>query len=1038
MKPVLSTSAALLLILGLGAAKTLLAQAPTYVRYTTADGLPTNYVYGVIEDEEGTIWAYTENGLAKFDGYSFQHYSTADGLPGNDITWALPDPEGRIWLYTYQNRPAYLWKDSIVIAHDQQAVLHGFSYDGRPIYRFQGEQYWFYNNGWISLRNRRLSADEFERFGQDWNLIRKVPADQPLDEFTFNSGHWYTQHRDSFFIWHTGDSPLKREPTSDSTFIYRQIDSLHWKTDKEWVTRYCGRKPWHFQRVPGHPSKWLVQGWKGTDEFLLLDLEKKEVKQIRLSDYKFFPEHYSGLRINAFSWWIISDAGNIEFDYEGRVLRRLTWTETERDWSLLTTYTDREGNIWQGTRNGGLLMIPVAYQGVQRRILPDSEISSIERLLRTPDNRTLAVASSGEVYEVRKDTIITLFQHTTRSRFRSAILHGNNLVLSLDFALLYLDLKGSDAEVEYLAEKFSCLPDPASPKAFKSDLSLIDHVRSLVMTKRETLLHMVGPHKRGLYQWELPSEEQQSCWVRKLNVTSRSLFVNPITDQLYAGELDGLYKLANNELTPYLQQEAELKDVSAVYATADQLWIGTESNGLFCYHNATQVLEKVAAVNYVHAIRPDGAKGVLVATNEGVLLVPSEHPGSYAILGANDGLPTDKIEDVLALGDSTLLVATNYGLYEIQRTPVTLPTVEKDVLRLLALKANEERITDEDFEQLPYTTTQLRFDFHLRSYASRGNIHYRTRLEPLEAEWSEGMERSRSYFGLQPGRYTFHLQAEDAYGRIIDHPPTTVVIRAALWQKRWFKILAGSGFIALIIAYALRRIRRTNRELAQEKALSRRLAEMEMQALKAQMNPHFIFNALGSIQYFIQTQEVDLADDYLTRFARLMRLYLDSSRETLLPLEQEIALLRNYTDLEMMRFEEQFQVEISVANNIPVASTIVPSMILQPFVENAIMHGLSERRDKQGRLSIRFEQAAADTLRCTISDNGVGRVRAGQRGKPGHRSRGMQIVQDKIDTLSAADLLQVDYTIEDAEPAHPTFPGTIVTINFKQQEDGDD
>ncbi|MEL6969351.1 MAG: histidine kinase [Bacteroidota bacterium] len=1038
MKSVLSTSAVLLLILGLGATKTLLAQAPTYVRYTTADGLPTNYVYGVIEDDEGTIWAYTENGLAKFDGYSFQHYSTADGLPGNDVTWALPDPEGRIWLYTYQNRPAYLWKDSIVIAHDQQAVLYGFYYNGRPVYRFQEEQDWHYNNGWVSHKNGRLSVEELERFGQDWSLIRKVPADQPLDELTFNERKWYTQHRDSFLIWHTGDSHLQRKPASDSTFIYRQLDSLHWKTDKEWVSMHCGRKPWHFQRVPGHPSKWLIKGWKDTHEFILLDLEQEKLKHIKLLDYQLFPEHFSDFRINASSWWVISDVGNIEFDYEGRVLRRLTWTDTERDWSLLTTYTDREGNIWQGTRNAGLLMIPLAYQGVQRRILPDNASSSIERLLQTPDNRILALASSGEVYEVREDTTITLFQHTTRSRFRSAALHGNNLVLSLDYALLYLDLSGTEVKVENLREKFDCQPDPASPNPFKSYPYLINHAKSLVITHQGTLLHMVDPHRRGIYQWELSAEKQPSCRVSKLTATSRSLFADPESDQLYAGELDGLYRLANDELTPYLRHEEELKDVSAVYATADRLWIGTESNGLFCYHTETQVLEKVAAVNYVHAIRPDGSKGVLVATNEGILLVPSKTPHNYTVLGAKDGLPTDKIEDVLALGDSSLLVATNYGLHEIQRAPVVLPPVQQDVLQLLSLNANEEYIPVENFEKLPYTTQQLRFDFHLRSYASRGNIRYRTRLDPLELEWSEGTERSRSYFGLLPGRYTFYLQAEDAYGRVIEHLPTTVVIQAALWQKRWFQILIASGLIALIIAYARRRIRRTKRELAQEKALNRRLAKMEMQALKAQMNPHFIFNALGSIQYFIQTQEVDLADDYLTRFARLMRLYLDSSRETLLPLEQEIALLRNYTDLEMMRFEEQFQVGISVANNIPVASTIVPSMILQPFVENAIMHGLSERRDKQGRLSIRFEQATADTLRCTISDNGVGRVRAGQRGKPGHRSRGMQIVQDKIDTLSAADLLQVDYTIEDAEPAHPTFPGTIVTINFKQQEDGYD
>ena len=234
----------------------------------------------------------------------------------------------------------------------------------------------------------------------------------------------------------------------------------------------------------------------------------------------------------------------------------------------------------------------------------------------------------------------------------------------------------------------------------------------------------------------------------------------------------------------------------------------------------------------------------------------------------------------------------------------------------------------------------------------------------------------------------------------------------------------------------LRRLQVAKRQLANEQALNRRLAVMELEALKAQMNPHFIFNALGSIQYFIQTQEVDLADDYLTRFASLMRQYLDSSRETLLPLEQEIALLTNYTDLEQMRFEELFRVAIKVPGKLLKSGLQVPTMIIQPFVENAINHGLSERRDGQGYLSIHFSQIDQDTLCCTITDNGIGRKRAGQRTRAGHHSRGMQIVQDKIDTLAAADLVKVSYTITEAEPEQEEYPGTQVTIYFKFLEDG--
>ena len=624
-----------------------------------------------------------------------------------------------------------------------------------------------------------------------------------------------------------------------------------------------------------------------------------------------------------------------------------------------------------------------------------------------------------------------------RSRFRSAAFLEDELLLCTDFNFYRLDLGTTATEMQMISVSLDCYTDRNSLAKIDSTRVQIQNMKYLVPAT-DKILYTLSPVDQRIHRWNLNSGAGTGCFVERLTPRARLLYRDHFSGQLYTGDLEGLYTLMSDKLTPFLPEHKELREVSALCATADKLWIGTETKGLLYYDKAKQKVEKVANTNYVHAIRPDGERGVLVATNDGVLVVPDEAPDKYIQLGSKDGLPTNKIEDVLALGDSTLLVATNFGLHEIYRLPATVRPIQKDALQLRAIRVNEALVPFEEIDKLPYTTQQLRFNFQLRSYASRRNIQYRTRLEPLEHEWSESVERSRSYFGLRPGRYTFHLEAIDAYGRKVTHASTTLVIKAALWQRPWFQVLLFVGLVGMIIAYGLRRIRRTRRELAQEKALNRRLAEMEMQALKAQMNPHFIFNALGSIQYFIQTQEVDLADDYLTRFARLMRLYLDSSRETLLPLEQEIALLKNYTDLEMMRFEEQFKVEIQVDDAIAVASSIIPSMILQPFVENAIVHGLSERRDGQGKLSIHFEQPAVDTIRCTISDNGVGRARAAQRGKPGHRSRGMQIVQDKIDTLGAADLLRVNYTIADAEPDHPSFPGTVVTINFKQQEDGYD
>jgi len=114
-----------------------------YISYTTKDGLPTNYVYGVIEDNEGSIWAYTENGMSKFDGYTFQNFSTKDGLPGNDIVNAIKDKEGKIFLWAYNNQPSYLYQDSFHIIHDVQWNNITIHLLVRTPYTFILPQKWF-------------------------------------------------------------------------------------------------------------------------------------------------------------------------------------------------------------------------------------------------------------------------------------------------------------------------------------------------------------------------------------------------------------------------------------------------------------------------------------------------------------------------------------------------------------------------------------------------------------------------------------------------------------------------------------------------------------------------------------------------------------------------------------------------------------------------------------------------------------------------------------------------------------------------------
>ena len=260
----------------------------------------------------------------------------------------------------------------------------------------------------------------------------------------------------------------------------------------------------------------------------------------------------------------------------------------------------------------------------------------------------------------------------------------------------------------------------------------------------------------------------------------------------------------------------------------------------------------------------------------------------------------------------------------------------------------------------------------------------------------------------------------------------------------------GSGFEILLFSFALAdRINRYREENLQDisekerllrlriesdKENSRKQAELELSALRAQMNPHFVFNALGAIQYYIHTRDVELADDYLTKFALLIRKYLESSREKMISIREEMELLKLYTDLEILRFESKFKCSITNDDELDIEEDMMPSMLIQPFIENAIKHGLNERSDGLGHLKIHFS-CLENGVSVYIEDNGIGFEKGLSNRSPSHQSRGMQIIKEKANTLEESGLAKVKIAYDTLDPDHKEYPGTVVRITIKSLKD---
>jgi sensor histidine kinase YesM len=208
-----------------------------------------------------------------------------------------------------------------------------------------------------------------------------------------------------------------------------------------------------------------------------------------------------------------------------------------------------------------------------------------------------------------------------------------------------------------------------------------------------------------------------------------------------------------------------------------------------------------------------------------------------------------------------------------------------------------------------------------------------------------------------------------------------------------------------------------------------------MKALKAQMNPHFIFNSLSSINWFILKNKTQEASDYLTSFSRLIRMVLTNSDKPVISLDEELKMLRLYLDMEQLRLEHSFDYKIEMMNNIDPAEIYMPPMILQPFCENAIWHGLSHKTEK-GVLTVNFE-LQENLLNCTIADNGVGREKADLlKNNKSHKEKslGIQITKSRLSLFNGAEKESEYYNIEDVINEKGAVDGTKVTLKIKSKE----
>jgi ligand-binding sensor domain-containing protein len=444
--------------------------------------------------------------------------------------------------------------------------------------------------------------------------------------------------------------------------------------------------------------------------------------------------------------------------------------------------------------------------------------------------------------------------------------------------------------------------------------------------------------------------------------------------------------------------------LDAAVSQSGNVWVATQE-GIAEYRkdeNAFSNLTKKDGLSseFAHSIIVDAYGTVWASTLKGLMSIDSER--IVRQYNFKDGLKGQYSSYALRKGEGNqLYICTNQGYYAFDPLYVARVMSRNAPLVITSIRNLDQLVHEFDSVErieVDYEQNSMVIEFALLNFLSAYKNLYQYKMDGLDNAWIKTYDNSVTYSGIPSGTYTFRVQ-------LVGAPETertlTVFVSTPLWKQFWFRfILLLLGLAGIYWAYRLR-LAQVRQEEKLKSEFSKKLAEVEMKALKAQMNPHFIFNSLNSINRYIIKSDPEKASLYLTKFSKLIRLILDNSNNKLISLDQELTALKLYIELEVLRFNEKFTYSLVVGEDVNPLAVGVPPMIIQPFVENAIWHGLLHK-ESAGKLEVRIERYG-DALKCIITDNGVGRARAAEvksKAVDKEKSYGMKITSDRLAMLN--------------------------------------
>jgi len=965
-------------------------QTPSFYHYTYSDGLASSTIYDIIQDRNGFVWFATINGISRFDGKNFTTFRTSEGLNSNSVISLLEGKNGELYIANYEK--------GINILRNGRIDNYCIEIEGKS-----------FATSYLLLDTPEKGKQTLYAY-RSWGSINVIREEKPgeLTSCSLNTSPVYV-------------NKLKRLPTGELVALTPGglYDFKNDKLVKRTITGLPDSAAYSLATC--EDGSYFV----GTRGMIYRIKDNKVIKRFKVSLSRGNNDVTAMLRDkNRNLWFSVMNRGFFMISEGSDQISNVGVTMgLER--TLVNKYLeDKEGNIWLSTFGKGVYCLNNLYLKSfgEKDGMSNNNVYSV---LKAKNGRLLIgtfnginLFENGKFHLIKSNSAKTLTEYIYRIKNIDQDIYvcgafGENVIRNITFKGMHLHLFNGPS---------FCLTSEGLYLYGTGGNSLNIQRGLLTSSTRSNRIYVFGNTSNINRINDIFEDSEKNVWVgtglglcKFSNLSAsqtswrRTFFQN---DPVLSGKINNIFQDGLNNV--WIAGE---KGIARV---------GLKDNLVKSYTRIGDL-----DISSSTAIASDSKSRIWIGNMKGLYLLEGD---SVKLLNRQSGLPSDevyslfydKVKNELIVGTGNGISILDVGLFD----RAILISID---VKLESIKAGDSVYTN--FTKLLFEPEQhnVYLKFGAVSFSSPGSVKYRYKLDN---EWEETDNNFLDFVSLRKGKYNLQIEAKSlnsGWGK-----PCNLVfeIKPRYYETIGFKL--GRFLFVVFISILLVRWRwkAKNIKITKELELSERINKLKHQALSAMMNPHFIFNSLNSVQYLINSRRNEEANDYIAMMAKLIRKNLDSAGEGFILLSEEVSRLKIYLDLEKLRFQESFRYEFLIGNDLDCESVMIPNMIIQPFVENTLWHGvINSGNEGLVTISFFFEDINVDSVPCRslvikVTDNGIGINEARKHKREDHISRGIQIIEERLKLLSTKMELPTPILLEDLSNRNTISHGTEVIISL--------